>query len=107
MSPAHQRLVETLDRISVVLAATPEQHAIFEDWALQQLQTLVKAETESRDALQWQALQFRQEYLELQRTLSIGIASTGRTELLRIARREWLEAVLDLVDSLVAPRAAA
>lgn len=107
MSPAQQRLVETLQRISVALGPTPEQHAIFETWALQQLQALVNAETESRGALQWQALQLRQEYLELQRTLSIGIASTGRAEVLRIARREWLEAVLDLVDCLVEPRAAA
>ncbi len=107
MSPAHHRLVETLNRISVVLGATPEQHTIFETWALQQLKALVNAETESREALQWQALQIRQEYLELQRELSIGITSTGRTELLRVARREWLEAVLDLVDSLVEPRAAA
>lgn len=107
MSPTHQRLVETLNRISVVLGATPEQHAIFETWALQQLKALVNAEKESRQALQWQALQFRQEYLELQQALSIGIASTGRTEMLRLARREWLEAVLDLVDSLVEPRVAA
>ena len=107
MTPAHQRLVETLNRISVVLGATPEQHATFEAWALRQLQALVSAETDSREALRWQALQFRQEYLELQRELSIGIAATGRTELLRTARREWLGAVLELVDSLVELRAAA
>lgn len=107
MSPAHQRLVETLQRISVALEPTPELHATFETWALEQLQALVNAETESREALRWQALQLRQEYLELQRALAIGVTSTGRTELLRVVRCEWLEAVLDLVDSLVEPRAAA
>lgn len=107
MSPSHQRLIETLNRISVVLGATPEQHATFETWALGQLKILVNAETESREALRWQAMQFRQEYLELQRELSVRISVTGRTELLRAARREWLEAVLDLVDSLVEPRVAA
>lgn len=106
MSPSYQRLVDALDRVSVVLAATPEEHAAFEHWALSQLRSLVSAETESRESLRWRATQLRQEHLALEFELSLGSA-TARTRLLRAARREWLEAVLDLVDSLVEPRAAA
>ena len=51
-----------------MLGPHAEQHAVFEHWALR-----------------WQAMEFRQQYLELQRELSMGIAVTGRTELVRAA----------------------
>jgi hypothetical protein len=107
MSHIHERLTETLERISVVLGATPAQHEQFEQWALAQLKSLVAAERDNRKALQWQAMDFRQQYLELQQELSTGIAVTGRTHLLRAARKEWLGAVLELVDELLDQRQAA
>lgn len=107
MSQSHLRLTEALDRISVVLGATPAQRTEFETWAVAQLKTLVRAENESRQELRWQAMEFKQEYLELQKELSTGISVTGRTELLRAARKEWLAAVLELVDELLEERAAA
>jgi hypothetical protein len=107
MSQRHLRLTEALDRISVVLGANPAQRNEFETWAVAQLKTLVRAENESRQELRWQAMEFKQEYLELQKELSTGISVTGRTELLRAARKEWLAAVLELVDELLEGRAAA
>ncbi len=107
MSPSQHHLAESLKRISAVLGATPEQHAVFEHWALAQLRALVNAEQENRQALRWQAMEFRQQYLELQQELSMGIAVTGRTELVRAARKEFLCAILDLVDELIDERAAA
>ncbi|MFZ5444464.1 MAG: hypothetical protein ACOZQL_31015 [Myxococcota bacterium] len=107
MSHIQHRLTDTLQRISVVLGATPEQHAQFEKWALEQLRSLLAAERESRKALQWKTMVIRQEYLELQKELSTGISVTGRTELLRAARKEWLHAVLELVDELLEQREAA
>ncbi|MFO0598756.1 MAG: hypothetical protein U0228_25850 [Myxococcaceae bacterium] len=100
------RLKDTLGRISAVLGATPEQHAQFEKWAILQLKLLVNAEKEGRQALHWQAMEFRQEYLELQQELSTGISVTGRTELLRAARREWLSTVLEFLDGLLEQKAA-
>jgi hypothetical protein len=96
-----------LSRISSVLGATPEQHRQFETWALERLRLLVNAERDGRQTLLWQALQFRQEYLELQHDLAAGISATGRTELLRSARKEWLAAVLEFVDGLIEDRRAA
>ena len=107
MSQSHIRLTEALERISVVLGATPAQRTEFEAWAVVQLKTLVRAENESRQELRWQAMEFKQEYLELQKDLSMGISVTGRTELLRAARKEWLSVVLELVDELLEERAAA
>jgi hypothetical protein len=107
MASTQHQLIDTLNRIGNVLSANPEQHATFERWALLQLRLLVNAEKESRQALVWQAMEFRQEYLELQHELSMGIAVTGRTELLRSARREWLESVLALVEGLLEERRAA
>lgn len=96
-----QQLTETLGRISSVLGATPEQHQKFERWALAQLKVLLAAEREGGDGLRWQAMEFRQEYLELQQELSTGITVTGRTELLRAARKEWLASVLEFVEGLL------
>lgn len=104
---ADHHLREALSRISSVLGATPEQHRQFEDWALARLKLLVNAELDGRQTLLWQAMQLRQEYLELQQELSTGISVTGRTELLRAARREWLGAVLEFVDDLIEGRKAA
>ena len=100
-------LQQTLDRISVVLGATPEQHATFEKWALTRLEQLVRAEKESRNALLQRSMELKQEYLELQHELRTGISVTGRTELARAARKDWLEAVLDFVEDLLDHRAAA
>lgn len=99
-------LRETLTRISNVLEATPEQHDTFEKWALLKLKLLVNAEKEGRRYLLSQATDLRQEYLELQADVTTGIAVTGRTELVRAARIEWLAAVLDFVDGLLEARAA-
>jgi len=106
MSSAH-RLTEALERISSVLGATPEQHAVFERWALVQLKVLLNAERDGRESLRWQAMEFRQEYLELQHELTTGITVTGRTELVRAARKEWLMTVLEFVDGLLDERDAA
>ena len=100
-------LSQVLGRISTVLGATPEQHAQFERWALAQLKVLLAAQREGPDALRWQAMEFRQEYLELQRELSTGISVTGRTELLRAARKEWLSEVLAFIEPLLQERDAA
>lgn len=107
MSHLHHHLTDTLHRISAVLGASLEQHERFERWALEQLKSLVAAERESRKALQWKATDLRQQYLELQKELSAGISVTGRTELMRAARKEWLAAVLELVDDLLDRRDAA
>ncbi len=105
MGSRHQ-LHETLNRISSILGATPEQHHIFEGWALGQLRALVKAEKESEASLRWLALEYRHQYLELQQDLTNGIVVTGRTDLLRTARKEWLSSLLDWVDQLQEERAA-
>jgi hypothetical protein len=107
MTPSQEHLARTLDRIADVLGATPEQHATFQKWAQQHLQMLVNAEKEGRQQLKWQATEFRQEYLELQKELQAGIVVTGRTELLRAARKEWLQAILELVDDLLSDNEAA
>ncbi len=99
-------LRETLTRISHVLGTTPEQHDAFEKWALLKVKLLVNAEREGRQHLLSQATDLRQEYLELQSEFRNGVAVTGRTELLRAARIEWLAAVLDFVDGLLEARAA-
>lgn len=101
-----QKLTETMSRISVVLGANPTQAAAFEQWALGKMKHLVNAQRDSRASLQWQAMELRQEYLELQKDISTGISVTGRTELMRAARKEWLGSLLEFVDSLL-ERAAA
>ncbi|MFT3708808.1 MAG: hypothetical protein QM817_14255 [Archangium sp.] len=101
-----QRLTDAMSRISAVLGANPEQHATFEKWALQKLNQLLSAQRDSRKSLQWQAMEFRQEYLELQKELSTGITVTGRTELVRAARKEWLSSLLEFLDAVL-ERAAA
>lgn len=100
------QLRDTLTRITDVLGATPEQHEAFEKWALLKLKLLVNAEKEGRQRLLWQAHDLRQEYLELVHDLTTGMSVTGRTELMRTARKEWLSAVLDFVDDLLEARAA-
>jgi hypothetical protein len=100
MPSSAQELSETLDRISEALASAPEERRRFDVWAEELLGGLVRAERESRLALRWQAMQLRLQLLELQRQTTARRGTTGRTELLRLARVEWLDAVLDLVDSL-------
>lgn len=96
-----QRLTETMSRITVVLGANPAQSAEFEEWALRKMKQLVNAQRDSHQSLRWQAMELRQEYLELQQEISTGIGVTGRTELMRAARKEWLGTLLEFVDSLL------
>lgn len=103
------RLTEPLARCEALLSDAPEQRHAFEVWAVTVLDELCGAERASRLALQWKLMQLRLEALDLDRDVQRKRPVSARTQLARIARREWLWAVLKLVDelSLSSPRAAA
>lgn len=109
MSVAHDTLAEPLARCEVVLGDSPEQLRDFETWAVGVLDELVTAERASRLALQWKLMQLRLEALDLDREVKLRHPVSARSHLARLARREWLWAVLRLVDGLTeaAPRVAA
>lgn len=103
------RLSEPLARCEAVLSDAPEQRDDFEVWAVTLLDELCAAERSSRLALQWKLMQLRLEALDLDREVKLDHPVSARSQLARLARREWLWAVLKVVDELTlsAPRAAA
>jgi hypothetical protein len=95
-----ERLEPLMRRIAETLGSDSKELVKFEKWALGLMQALLAAGTESRAALVQQVQLTRAELLELQHDISVGIAATGRTELLRVCRREWLMSLVDFVDEL-------
>lgn len=101
MTSAHTHLVPTLTRCTHVLESAPGLRADFEVWAVTVLDELCEAASRGRQSLQWHAMPLRLELLDLQRTVQRDFAMTGGTKVSRMARRDWLEAVLRLVDALL------
>lgn len=101
MTPAHAHLVPALVRCTHVLEFAPALRADFEVWAVTVLDELCEAAGQGRQSLQWHAMPLRLELLDLQRTVARDFAVTGGTKVSRMARRDWLEAVLKLVDALL------
>ncbi len=99
------RLAPLLQRISDALG--PEAHELetFERWALLITESLLAAGRDSRSALLEELQRSRAALMELCTGEFVGFSATGRIELMRSCRREWLSTLLELVESLVeAPR---
>lgn len=95
-----ERLEPLMQRIAETLGSDAKELVKFERWALGLMQSMLAAGRESRSALVQQVQLARAELLELQHDISVGITATGRTELLRICRREWLMSLVDCIDEL-------
>jgi hypothetical protein len=95
------RLAPLLDRISEALG--PEAHELetFERWALLVTESLLAAGRDSRSALLEELQRSRAALLELCTGEFLGFSATGRIELMRSCRREWLTTLLELVESFV------
>ncbi|MEW6430624.1 MAG: hypothetical protein AB1730_03870 [Myxococcota bacterium] len=98
MSSAPEVLSRTLSRCEAALRAQPERRRDFEAWAVTTLDALVAAERQGRAALDLKLSSLRLEMLELERA---AVCPDAPSLPEHVARREWLQAVLRVVDELM------
>ncbi len=97
MDLTHERLSPMLYRITETLKDNPEELHAFERWAVAVLQGLVAAAGEGDAPLKRVLMDLGHELADLQRDLS-AIHVTGRSQVRRMCRREWLTTLIELVD---------
>ncbi len=100
MASMWERLAVPLSRCEAVLSAQPEQRREFEVWAVKLLDDLLRAERLGPRVLEARLPALRREVHALDGALNRHGEVSARSQLMRLARREWLLAVLELVDEL-------
>lgn len=98
MGTAPDLLSGALSRCEATLRDQPQQRRDFEAWAVATLDELVDAERAGRVALQSTLAALRLHVLDLDRALGAADAQPSPEQL---ARRDWLQAVLQVVDELM------
>jgi hypothetical protein len=102
-----ERLASLMESITETLGANPEQVSAFQSWALHVSRMTALATKGTQHELRAHVLELRQELAELQHDLTVSINATGRTQVMRLCKREWLGYMLELVEDSFPERAAA
>lgn len=97
MDLTHERLSPLLDRITEALKDNPDELRAFERWAVAVLQNLATAAAEGDAPLKALLMDLWHELADLQRDMT-AIHVTGRSQVRRMCRREWLTTLIELVD---------
>lgn len=95
---SRDRLAPLLATIGETLGPNSDATLKFEKWALSLNESLVSAAKESHGALWAHVQMLKQELSELRRDITVGLEVTGRTELIRVCRREWLTHLVTLIE---------
>lgn len=104
MSLTNQHLQPILANITNMLGHTPDQLAIFTDWADQQALRLRRSVEKGREFLVSESALLRDDLNLLTPPCEFDQTVTLRTERMRLCQRLWLAGLIDFVDDLLLDR---
>jgi hypothetical protein len=101
MNLTNHHLQPILASITAMLGHTPEQLAIFNDWAGEQALRLRRSVEKGREFLVGEAELLRDDLHLLSPPCEFDKVITIRTERMRMCQRLWLTGLIDFVDDLL------